>query len=48
MHGLNSPVGVVVEGFSDTDFNEVTPEPVSATLMGAGLLVLAVRRRRRG
>ena len=46
--GLNSPVGVVVEGFSDTDFNEVTPEPVSATLMGAGLLVLAVRYRRRG
>ena len=46
--GLDSPVGVVVEGFSDTGFNEVTPEPVSATLLGAGLLVLAVRYRRRG
>jgi hypothetical protein len=46
--GLNSPVGVLVEGFSDTDFNEVTPEPVSATLLGAGLLVLAARYRRRG
>ncbi len=46
--GLNSPVGIVVEGFSDTDFNEVTPEPVSATLFGAGLLVLVARYRRRG
>jgi hypothetical protein len=44
--GLNSPAGIVVEGFSDTGLNEVTPEPVSVTLLGAGLLVLAVRYRR--
>jgi hypothetical protein len=46
--GLNSPVGVLVEGFSDTNFDEVTPEPVTSTLLGAGLLVLAARYRRRG
>lgn len=46
--GLNSPVGVLVEGFSDTAFDEVTPEPVTSTLLGAGLLVLAARYRRRG
>ena len=45
--GLNSPVNLLVEGFTDTDFNEV-PEPVTSTLLGAGLLVLAVRHRRRG
>ena len=44
--GLNSPVSVLVEGFSDTDFSEV-PEPVTSTLLGAGLLVLVVRYRRR-
>jgi hypothetical protein len=44
--GLNSPAGIVVEGFSDTGLNEVTPEPVSGTLLGAGLLVLAARYRR--
>ncbi len=46
--GRNSPVGLLVEGFSDSGFSEVTPEPVSATLLGAGLLVLAARYRRRG
>jgi hypothetical protein len=46
--GLNSGVGLLVEGFSDTGFSEVTPEPVSSILMGAGLLVLAARHRRRG
>ena len=40
--GLNSPVGVLVEGFSDTAFDEV-PEPVTSTLLGAGLLVLVAR-----
>jgi hypothetical protein len=45
--GLNSPVGVLVEGFSDTAFDEVTPEPVTSTLLGAGLLVLVARYRRR-
>lgn len=44
--GLNSPVNVLVEGFSGTDFSEV-PEPVTSTLLGAGLLVLIVRYRRR-
>jgi hypothetical protein len=44
--GLDSPVGLLVEGFSDTDFNEV-PEPVSSLLLGVGLLVLAGRYRRR-
>lgn len=43
--GLNSPVGVVVEGFSDTGFNEV-PEPLTGTLLGGGLFTLAVLRRR--
>lgn len=42
--GLNSPVGVVVEGFSDTSFNAV-PEPVTATLLCAGALMLALRSR---
>jgi hypothetical protein len=46
--GLNSPIGVQVEGFSDTDFDEVTPEPVTSTLLAAGILVLAARYRRRG
>lgn len=45
--GLNSPVGVLVEGFSDTEFNEV-PEPVTFTLLGTGILALAVAYRRRG
>jgi hypothetical protein len=44
--GLNSPVGVLVEGFSDTEFNEVTPEPVTSALFGVGILVLAARYRR--
>lgn len=44
--GLNSPVGVLVEGFSDTDYNEV-PEPLTSTLVGLGILVLAAGYRRR-
>lgn len=46
--GRNSPVGLLVEGFSDTGFSEVTPEPASSALLGAGLLALAARYRRRG
>jgi hypothetical protein len=45
--GLNSPVGVLVEGFSDTDFDEV-PEPMTFALLGTGILALAVAYRRRG
>jgi hypothetical protein len=45
--GLNSPVGVVLEGFSDTEFDEVTPEPVTSALLGAGILVLVAGYRRR-
>jgi hypothetical protein len=44
--GLNSPVGLLVEGFSDTAFDATTPEPVSFTLIGIGLLVLVARYRR--
>lgn len=44
--GLDSPVGVLVEGFSDTGFDEV-PEPATYALLGAGILVLATRARRR-
>jgi hypothetical protein len=43
--GLNTPINVLVEGFSDTGFDEV-PEPVSSTLLGAGLLGLLARYRR--
>jgi hypothetical protein len=43
--GLNSPVGLLVEGFSDTEFDETTPEPLTSTLMGAGLLILVARYR---
>jgi hypothetical protein len=45
--GLNSPVGVLVEGFSDTAFDEATPEPVTSTLLAAGLVITAARYRRR-
>ena len=44
--GLDSPVDLLVEGFSDTDFNEV-PEPVTPSLVGAGMLLLAMSYRRR-
>ena len=43
--GLNSPVNLLVEGFSDSGFSEV-PEPVTTSLLGAGLLVLVARYRR--
>jgi hypothetical protein len=45
--GLNSPVGLLVEGFSDTGYDEF-PEPLSSTLIGTGILALAVAYRRRG
>jgi hypothetical protein len=44
--GLNSPVGVLVEGFSDTNFDEV-PEPATSALLGAGIVFLAAAWRRR-
>ena len=44
--GLNSPVGLLVEGFSDTAFDETAPEPVTSTLMGVGLLAFVARHRR--
>ncbi|MEO8367884.1 MAG: PEP-CTERM sorting domain-containing protein [Candidatus Solibacter sp.] len=44
--GLNSPVGVLVEAFSDTDFNEA-PEPSTCLLFGAGVVSLAAFHRRR-
>lgn len=43
--GLNSPIGVLVEGFSDTAFDGVVPEPVTFALLGAGLLLVAARYR---
>jgi len=44
--GLNSPVDVLVEGFSDANFNEI-PEPVTFLLLGAGMVALAARYRYR-
>ena len=44
--GLNSPVGVLVEGFSDTGYDEV-PEPLTAGLLGSGMLLLLAAYRRR-
>jgi hypothetical protein len=47
--GLNSPVDVLVEGFSDTAFNEVqTTEPVPSALLGMGILAMIAAYRRRG
>jgi len=44
--GLNSPLGLVVEGFSDVSFNEI-PEPATYTLLGAGILLMVSRYRGR-
>ena len=44
--GLNSPVGLLVEAFSATDFSEV-PEPSTSLLIGAGVVSLAAYYRRR-
>ena len=44
--GLNSPIGVLVEGFSDTAFN-VVPEPATSAFLGVVFLALAVAYRRR-
>lgn len=46
--GLNSPVGLLVEGFSDTEFNEATPEPSTWLLLGTGAAVMTIVNRRRG
>jgi len=47
--GLNSPVNVLVEGFSDTSYDEISPvpEPVHSGLLLAGILAVAVACRRR-
>jgi hypothetical protein len=48
--GLNSPVGLVVEGFSDTEFNETAPtvpEPSTYLFLGSGSAALLVLNRRR-
>ena len=47
--GLGKPYSLVVEGFTDTNFSDPTPEPSSLFLSGGGLAAaaLAARRRRR-
>ncbi|MEO8592586.1 MAG: PEP-CTERM sorting domain-containing protein [Candidatus Solibacter sp.] len=46
--GRNSPVGLVVEAFSDTEFNETTPEPSTYVFFGTGILALLALYRRKG
>lgn len=43
--GVGSPYQVLVEGFSDSEYNEAVPEPF--TLAGLSLVGLAALRRRR-
>ena len=46
--GVGHNFGLVIEGFVDTEFNDVAlPEPASVLLSGVGLMLVAVRLRRR-
>lgn len=44
--GLGVPYGILIEGFSDANYNEV-PEPATAALMAGALGILVVARRHR-
>lgn len=46
--GLGKPYSLVVEGFTDTNFSDPTPEPSSLFLSGGGLLAAAFAARRYG
>jgi hypothetical protein len=45
--GVGQPYRIIVEGFSDTNFNEASPEPATILLSGGGLgaALLAAQRR---
>jgi len=44
--GVGQPYRIIVEGFSDTNFNEATPEPATMLLSGGGLGVALLLFRR--
>lgn len=46
--GVGDAFHLTVEGFLDSGFNDTVPEPAGFVLMGGGLALLAVWRKRRG